>query len=353
MNGRDFSKKIISWYQEHKRNLPWRSSSDPYFIWLSEVILQQTRVAQGLPYFERFVRDFPNVRALANAPLEKILRAWQGLGYYSRARNLHRCAQVIRDEHGGQFPRTYSQLLSLPGIGSYTAAAISSIAFGEAHAVVDGNVFRVIARIFGFDHDTSTAEGKKKFEERANQLLDRTQPGVFNQAVMEFGALHCTPKSPACGSCIFAGGCFARKHEAQMLLPVKSKKVKIRARHFQYFAFKVGSKLALKQRTAKDIWHGLYDFLLIEGKEGAPTDIRAFSMLKSKGTEIGKKLTLKHQLTHQSIKAEFTLLDLPNTRAVEASLKALGLKLYSSRQLANLPKPVLISRFLADSGILD
>lgn len=352
MSGGDFSKKIITWYLKHQRDLPWRRTRDPYFIWLSEVILQQTRVAQGLPYFEKFVKDFPNVRALASAPLEKVLRAWQGLGYYSRARNLHRCAQVIRDEHKGQFPHTYHQLLALPGIGSYTAAAISSIAFGEPHAVVDGNVFRVLARVYGLDYDIASGEGKKKFEQKANQLIDRSQPGIFNQAVMEFGALHCTPKLPDCDSCIFNKGCFAKKHEAQTVLPVKSKKVKVKNRHFQYYAFRVGTKLALKPRTEKDIWHGLYDFHLIEGKRNGINN-KAFSRLKSKGNGVGKKLTLKHQLTHQLITAEFRMLDLPNSKATDASVKALGLKLYSPKQLASLPKPVLISRFLAESGILD
>ncbi len=351
-----FSKKIIGWYQENHRELPWRKTKDPYRIWLSEVILQQTRVAQGLPYYTKFVKDFPNVKALAAAPQQKVLRTWQGLGYYSRARNLHACAKQIVSVYGGKFPRTYEELIKLPGIGSYTAAAISSIAFDQPVAVVDGNVYRILARIFGLHEDISTGEGKKIFAAKAQELIDKSQAGTFNQAMMEFGALYCTPRNPDCGECIFSGVCYAKKHELQEMLPVKTTKVKVRTRHFHYFIFRIGNKLAMKKRNRRDIWNGLYDFYLAEGKKTLNQLLEGdsvLSKLKKRGNLTFESKPMKHVLTHQIIVAKFRVLNLNNDGPTIKTIKDLGFKVCSGRQVHDLPKPVLISRFLDGNAILD
>ena len=358
MGSRDFSKKIIDWYLLNPRDLPWRKTKDPYRIWLSEIILQQTRVAQGLPYYLQFVRNFPNVKALANAPLEKVLRTWQGLGYYSRARNLHACAKEIAFNYNGNFPDTYSNLLTLPGIGSYTAAALSSIAFDKPDAVVDGNVFRVLSRIFGIQEDISSSIGKKTFYNKAQALLDPKQPGTFNQAIMEFGALHCTPKSPGCVDCIFASGCYANKNQMQALLPVNNKKVKVRNRYFTYFILMKGNKMALKKREGKDIWSGLYDFYLIEGlKRKKPESIlsedHVLKTIRNKATIVSQSEAYKHILTHQRIEATFVILSLSRDFLIKDLKGIKGLKFYSSKEILALPKPVLISRFLSKNGILE
>lgn len=348
----DFSKKIVDWYLVNPRDLPWRKTTDPYHIWLSEVILQQTRVAQGLPYYLDFVRNFPNVKVLAKASEDKVMRTWQGLGYYSRARNLHACAKVVVTKHKGRFPKTYAELITLPGIGEYTAAAIASMAFGQPEAVVDGNVYRVLSRVFGIDEDISTSQGKKVFALKAKELLDVHRPGTYNQAVMEFGALQCTPKSPNCVDCIFSSGCFARKRQIQNLLPVKSKKVKVRTRYFTYFVLMKGGKVGMKKRAGKDIWGGLYDFYLVEGKRQQRPEI----ILKSDETlaKIAPYTTLefksesyKHVLTHQHIVARFVILSLSNGFSIKKLSGSLGLGFYSPAEVASLPKPALVSRFLS------
>lgn len=353
----NFSKKIINWYLEGHRDLPWRKTKDPYRIWLSEVMLQQTRVAQGLPYYKRFIKNFPTVNALAKAPSQKVLREWQGLGYYSRARNLHACAKDVVSHHMGKFPSSYEELLKLPGVGNYTAAAIASIAFNKPVAVVDGNVFRVLSRVFGI-HEEITSTGKKIFEKKANELLDEKQPGLFNQAVMEFGALHCTPRSPNCEDCIFSSCCFARKTETQQLLPVKTRKSKPRNRYFTYFVITHNNKIALKKRGAGDIWNSLYDFYLTEQKRNLSIEktIKNDPWLNeiSKESEVGSDVyRSKHVLTHQNIHARFVKLDLPLKFKNDEVLKRSKLKFYTPRQIRLLPKPVLISRFLTQKGILE
>lgn len=352
----EFSKKIISWYGDNHRDLPWRKTKDPYRIWLSEVMLQQTRVVQGLPYYLKFIRNFPNVKALANASEQKVLRAWQGLGYYSRARNLHACAKKIVLLHKGKFPNTYEELLTLPGIGSYTAAAIASIAFNQPVAVVDGNVFRVLSRVFGIEEDIGSTIGKKVFEQKANELMDATQAGIFNQAVMEFGALYCSPKSPDCERCIFSSNCIANVRQIQDLLPFKEKKVKVRNRYFTYFLFRNGKKLAMKKRNGKDIWSGLYDFYLVEERKIKKTQnlILEDAVLKKfiKPDDVAHESELmKHVLTHQRITARFVIINLKNASSVNALLRNSGLKFYTAREIEHLPKPVLISRFLSKRGI--
>ncbi|GAB1446608.1 MAG: A/G-specific adenine glycosylase [Cyclobacteriaceae bacterium] len=358
MSTRDFSKKIINWYLVALRDLPWRKTKDPYRIWLSEVILQQTRVAQGLPYYNDFIKKFPNVKSLAAAKEDKVMRTWQGLGYYSRARNLHACAKVIVERHNGKFPRTYPELLALPGIGEYTAAAIASMAFDQPEAVVDGNVFRVLSRVFGIEEDTSTTAGKRAFRQKAMELLDVDQPGVFNQAVMEFGALYCTPLSPQCLDCIFSSSCFAKTRQMQGLLPLKTKRAKIRFRYFTYFILIKDNKLALKKRDAKDIWSGLYDFYLVEGKrlmqpEKIIENEKGFGGIQPHVNIEFKSKPYKHILTHQHILAQFVVLSLSQGILAKDAAASLGMRLYTPREVATLPKPALVSRFLMEKGILE
>jgi len=349
-----FSKKIISWYEENKRDLPWRHTQDPYKIWISEIILQQTRVVQGLPYYERFIDNFPDVTSLANAGDNRVLRLWQGLGYYSRARNLHAAAKKVKYELGGNFPNSYEELKKLPGVGTYTAAAIASMAFLEPVAVLDGNVFRVLARVFGIDIDISTNKGKAYFLDKANELIDRKQPHIFNQAMMEFGALHCTPQNPKCDSCIFMRSCIAHKGDLQGMLPVKTKKTAVKKRYFTYIIIEYGGRLLMRKRQEGDIWRGLYDFFLIENP-------RLFNPYKIVGDikEL-KKLKIdnvsnvyKHVLSHQQLITRFVWINLLNDRSIKRFMKENKLSFYSKKEVANLPKPILVTRFLHESNYLD
>ncbi len=354
MSANNFSKKIIDWYEENKRSLPWRLTRDPYKVWLSEIILQQTRIVQGLPYYLSFEKNFPDVKSLARAPEDKVLRLWQGLGYYSRARNLHACAKKIVADYNGQFPASYEALKELPGIGSYTAAAIASISFREPVAVVDGNVFRVLARVFGIDKDIASNEGKKYFFAKANELIPSDQPDVFNQAVMEFGALHCTPQNPKCESCPFNRSCVANQRNLQKLLPVKSPKQKVKKRYFTYLVIGHEGKFLMRKRKPGDIWNGLYDFYLIESKkQQKPTDI-----IKSR-KELAKLIVeavsdnYKHVLSHQQLNTRFVSCSIKTLKSIQSILKTDELKLYSKKQIEKLPKPILINRFLKESGVLE
>ncbi|MBX2964884.1 MAG: A/G-specific adenine glycosylase [Cyclobacteriaceae bacterium] len=353
MDNRYFSKKVVEWYEENKRNLPWRNTKNPYKVWLSEIILQQTRVNQGLPYYRNFVREFPTVHDLAGAPLQKVLRLWQGLGYYTRARNLHKAAKTVAENFNGKFPESFVALKQLPGVGDYTAAAIASISFGEAVAVVDGNVFRVLARVFGVDKPINTPGGKKHFFELANTLLGNANPALFNQAVMEFGALHCTPKNPLCETCVFRASCVAYKHDAQHLLPVKLTTKKNRKRYFNYYVIKSNQSLLMNIRNGKDIWTGLYDFYLIENNRATNPE-KAFDenpFLKKIQSQITAKeisTTYKHVLSHQTIYARFALITLKKKPAALPE----RLRFYSVKKVSELPKPVLIGRFLHDFGLL-
>ncbi len=354
MDKKLFSKKIISWYEENKRSLPWRETSDPYKIWLSEIILQQTRIAQGLPYYLKFVDNFPDVKSLAQAPEDKVLRLWQGLGYYSRARNLHTCAKQIESELSGQFPTSFLELKKLPGIGDYTAAAIASIAFREPVAVVDGNVFRVLARVFGIDKDIASNEGKAFFFAKANSLIPVDQPDVFNQAVMEFGALHCTPQNPACDTCTFAKSCVARLHEMQAMFPVKTPKQKVRKRYFNYVVINQRGKLLMRKRKPGDIWNGLYDFMLLETRR----PIKAEKLWKEEKSLKNIPVTkvsgiYKHILSHQQLITRFIQITITSTESLKPLMKREDLKFYTKSQVEHLPKPILINRFLKESGFLD
>lgn len=347
-----FSERIMLWYSQNKRDLPWRNTKNPYHIWLSEVILQQTRVNQGLPYYERFLELFPTVHHLAKADEREVLRAWQGLGYYSRARNLHKTAKIISTDMGGRFPDTSLKLLKLPGIGPYTASAISSIANGEQVAVVDGNVFRVLSRVFGIHDDIGSNSGQKLFYRKANELIPHDRPDIFNQSVMEFGAVHCTPKNPDCGNCPMGVECYARINQQQDNLPVKSKKVKVRQRFFYYVCISYNNSLMMKERKGSGIWRGLFDFYLIERNEQLEfndlLDDPILKRLETYSDHIEESKAYKHILTHQHIIAKFYTVHL-HQMPKETDFVREGLVLYNAQELIELPKPVLISAYLKDS----
>lgn len=288
-----FSQNITTWYHQNKRSLPWRSTSDPYAVWISEVIMQQTQVAQGTNYYLRFMERFPSARSLASAHIDDVLKLWEGLGYYSRARNLHAGAQQIVDNWQGEMPTNHKDLLSIKGIGPYTAAAISSICFNEKRAVVDGNVFRVLSRIFGIHTPINSTSGKKEFAHLASQLIaDATHYGDHNQAIMEFGATHCRPKNPACESCIFQNECQAFKQNLIAELPVKIKAKPQRNRYLNFLIITKGNQVAIEKRaTTNDIWRGLYQFPLIE------TETTAKSLNNAQNLEFD----LTHLLSHQRL----------------------------------------------------
>jgi A/G-specific adenine glycosylase len=349
-----FSKKIIDWYEQNKRILPWRTTKDPYKIWLSEIILQQTRIAQGLPYYQTFVKNFPTVKSLASAKPDKVLRLWQGLGYYSRARNLHACAKQIVKTLNGKFPSSFEELKKLPGIGDYTAAAIASISFREPVAVVDGNVFRVLARVFGIDKDIASSEGKKYFFKKANELIPTDTPDIFNQAVMEFGALHCTPQTPKCESCPFERSCIANAKDLQKLLPVKTPKLKIKKRYFNYVVINHHGKLLMRKRAAGDIWNGLYDFYLIETKRSIKPQVLLKQEEKMDNLVIEDvSMLYKHILSHQHLITRFIMCSVKSLENLQPLFNKNSLKFYSISQVEKLPKPILVNRFLKESGYLD
>lgn len=340
----DFTNSLLLWYLENQRDLPWRQTRDPYRIWLSEIMLQQTRVAQATPYYFRFLEAFPTVTDMANAPEEAILKQWQGLGYYSRARNMHFTAQQIVAEHQGIFPNKYDQLLYLKGVGEYTAAAIASIAFNEPVAVVDGNVYRVLSRFFGIETDITSSKAKKEFSELANELLDKKHPAQFNQALMEFGATHCTPKNPKCESCVFQTACIALRDKKTTQLPVKLKKNKVTNRYFHYLVFEdPEGKTLIEKRTNKGIWHNLYQFPLLETDSLMPFD--SFLTLfndrfghKSIGNilQINNKPIL-HKLSHQNLVILFYKIQLlePESNGV------------SFDKLHQFPVPIVIHNFIS------
>jgi len=308
-----FSKILTNWYLQNKRDLPWRKTTHSYPIWLSEIILQQTRVAQGMPYFYNFMTAFPTVFDLAKANEEQVLKLWQGLGYYSRARNLHKTAQIVANQMGGVFPDNYNDLLKLKGVGDYTAAAIASFSYNECVPVVDGNVFRVLSRYFDIETDIAQASAKKEFAALAYELMPKDSPALFNQAIMEFGALQCVPKSPDCSSCVFTTSCAALQKKKVDQLPVKSKKTKVRNRYFNYIVAEdeLGNTM-IQKRTAKGIWHNLYEFPLLETEKIEDFETMAqqinqnfFQHNKMESLMEYNEESIIHKLSHQHLYIKF------------------------------------------------
>ena len=302
-----FSRVLLDWYAEHRRELPWRETKDPYRIWISEIILQQTRVAQGYEYFLRFVERFPDLAALAEADEDEVMKYWQGLGYYSRARNLHAAARSMN----GAFPRTYEGVRALKGVGDYTAAAICSIAYDMPYAVVDGNVYRVLSRYFGVDVPIDSVQGKKLFASLAQEMLDEKHAALYNQAIMDFGAIQCTPQSPSCMFCPLADSCSALATGKVALLPIKQHRTKTTDRYFTYIYMCVGGQMLLRKRTGNDIWRNLYELPLIEtDHQMTVEELLLASELKELGTDVEPivrplQIGVKHVLSHQIIHADF------------------------------------------------
>jgi A/G-specific adenine glycosylase len=347
----DFTKQLIAWYTKNKRDLPWRQTRNPYHIWISEIILQQTRIEQGLAYYLRFLDRFPTLADLASAKEQEVLKLWQGLGYYSRARNLHQSARTIVATASGKFPDSYEKIRALKGVGEYTAAAIASISFKHPYPVVDGNVLRFFARYFGVSDPVDKSSGKKKILELAREKMDQNDPGRFNQAIMEFGALQCRPGIPDCLKCPFRKSCWAFIHNKIDALPVKSSIQKVRKRYFHYLVFihndKRGKQVVfLRKREENDIWKNLYDFPLVE--TSGPVSLK--KLLDSSGWEILLQLkqqirpkrseVYRHILSHQHLHARFYIVhaeEKPVTEFVPVELK----------RLDDYPLPRLIEKFLS------
>lgn len=343
-----FQNELINWYLINKRDLPWRHTNDAYVIWLSEIILQQTRVEQGLPYFNKFLENFPTVADFASATEAKVLKLWQGLGYYSRGRNMHSTAQIVMSNYNGKFPTLHDDLIKLKGIGEYTAAAISSFSSGEARAVVDGNVFRVLSRYYGIDTPINSPEGKKQFFKLANELLYADDPALYNQAIMEFGAIQCKPKSPDCGICPLNLSCYAFKNKVVNQMPVKLAKAEKKHRYFNYFVCIEDEKILVKERQAGDIWQHLYDFPCMETISFNDLDDDQFQMAMK--ATFGKDVlhTLisykKHVLTHQIIHVRFFGLK----NYIFNFNKQKELNWVSLNTLDELPQPNVIRNFIED-----
>lgn len=333
------SKTLINWYSINKRDLPWRNTKNPYFIWLSEIILQQTQVNQGLPYYYKFVKHYPTVFKLAKASENEVLKLWQGLGYYSRARNLHSTAQYIASELGGNFPKTYKELIKLKGVGDYTASAIASICFNEPAPVLDGNVYRFIARYYGIDTPINTGKAKKDFKLVLHTILDKSDPAEFNQAIMEFGAKQCKPQSPACKTCPFSASCFALATNKIQELPVKHNSIKIKKRHFNYLVYLSDDGRTLLEKRHEGIWQNLYQFPLIETEK----KLAAKALKKELEEKTGfrelyqfNEEVLVHKLSHQHLYVTFWVIRI--TQIQGASIPTSELKKY--------PVPILIANFI-------
>jgi A/G-specific adenine glycosylase len=335
------------WYLQHQRSLPWRSNPEPYHIWLSEIILQQTRVDQGLSYYLRFIETYPTIRHLAAADQDEVLKLWQGLGYYSRARNLHFAANQVMDQFQGKFPNKYDDILKLKGVGSYTAAAIASIAFGEPRAVVDGNVIRVISRLFDITASVNQASTIKEIQSLADELMDAKHPSTHNQAMMEFGALQCTPKNPNCSVCPLETVCLAKAHNRVSELPFKDKKIKRRSRFFHYIIAQDKKNVVLSQRGTNDIWGGLFEFLLIENESKEllnPSQIENALPISLKSLHKTNS-ERKHVLSHQDIHSNFYHIEIDRVDDDKLIIVALD-------DLHTFALPRLIDRYLENHDLI-
>ena len=322
-----FADTLVSWFEDHKRDLPWRGETDPYKIWVSEIILQQTRVQQGWDYYLRFLDNFPTVKALAEADEDRVLKVWQGLGYYSRARNMHAAACEIMTVHHGRFPNEYDKILSLKGIGKYTAAAIASIAFGLPYPAVDGNVIRIVSRIFGVCEDVMQPAVVKRITEICETQIDRRQPGLFNQAAMDFGATHCTPRNPLCSECPFKSECYALSNNLVDILPIKKKKAELKHRFFHYTMYLSDNRTIIEKRTGMDIWRNMYQFPLIE-TDGVYSSERSF-------------FSTCEVLSHQVIHAEFFVREVEN---LPEPLQNQQIVVFDD--IVNYPMPKVMTEFL-------
>ena len=339
MNSTDFAYQIIKWYKKNKRVLPWRKTKDPYVIWISEIILQQTKVNQGLPYFNKFIDSFPDINTLAKSNEETILKLWQGLGYYSRARNLHFTAKFIVNELNGVFPNNYDELIKLKGIGKYTAAAISSFAFNEKKAVVDGNVYRILSRYHKIKAPIDSTIGQKLFEQIATDSLPKKNHSLYNQAIMDFGALQCIPKNPNCQCCPLKPKCIAYGEKVVGSFPFKTKKNKIKKRWFNFFVITDRKFIYLEKRTENDIWRNLYQFPMIEQKLQTPNP---FENLTKKAIH-SNNLSRIHLLSHQKINANFWSFELD---FLPKNKNYLSVKVES---LKNYPVPKIVENFINEN----
>lgn len=347
-----FTKQLLLWNKFHnKRQMPWKGEKDPYKIWLSEIILQQTRVEQGLEYYNRFVKTFPTIAHLAKAPDTTVFKLWEGLGYYTRCKNLIATAKYITEELNEKFPDKYENILELKGIGPYTAAAIGSFAFNIPKAVVDGNVFRVLSRYFGINTPIDSNDGKKKFTLLADDLLDKKKPGIYNQALMDFGAVICKPQVPLCKECPLKKNCSAFSEKRVNELPVKEKSIVKKTRWFYYLIAEYKNQYYVRKRPAKDIWENLYEFILIESLQSATVDelflLTAVKAIfeKQKPGIISVSGVYKQQLTHQTIYGQFIRIIL--TRP----LKAAGFELVEKKEIEQLPFPKFINHYLKDKTV--
>lgn len=349
-NKKFFFESLLKWNRnKNNRQMPWKGEKDPYKIWISEIILQQTRVQQGLAYYNRFINTWPNVKSLALAEEQEVFKLWEGLGYYSRCRNLIATAKYINTELSGNFPTEYSEILSLKGIGTYTAAAIASFAFDKQYAVLDGNVFRVLARFFGIEIPTDSTEGKKFFGRFAQDLIEPENPAEYNQAIMDFGAVICKPALPLCAECPLQNKCVSYKKDWVNFLPVKEKTIKQRERFFNYLIVTQQGKLYVRQRTEKDIWQNLYEFVLIETNQIIPEN-SLLSEDKFSSLIDGSDYTITHvskilrqKLTHQTITGRFFHI---NLKSGGSNLS--GYKAVSNQELKMLPFPKFIASYLKD-----
>lgn len=352
-----FSEKLIDWYSINLRDLPWRATQDPYKIWLSEIVLQQTRVAQGLPYYLRFLKHFPTVFDLATAKEDEVLKLWQGLGYYSRARNLHATAKFIAQEKNGFFPQTAEELKKLKGVGEYTAHAIASFCFREPVAVLDGNVFRVLSRVFGVNDEIDTPAGKRIFNDLAQKLLDKEKPDLYNQAIMEFGALQCTPKIPDCTICPFSKNCVAYQNQLIADLPRKKKKVKVKQEHINYLVL-VDQKgnTFMQQRTQKGIWRNLFEFPRLESEfvNGVSDGVNETIKLKSLENHKVEIIPfypqpVKHLLSHRKLFIQFYIGKVTDYSA----FPSLSKKYHIVQNIHTFAVPVVIERFIEASDFFN
>lgn len=351
----NISKVLKRWYDLNHRSLPWRETSDPYKIWLSEIILQQTRVEQGLPYYQQFTTLFPTVESLAKAPEKLILKTWQGLGYYSRARNLHHAAKMVVDNFNGRFPADYQLLKSLKGVGDYTAAAIASFAFNLPHAVVDGNVYRFLSRYYGVDIPIDSPEGKRFFAAKAEEILDRKSPAAHNQSIMEFGALQCKPASPNCSACPLGNSCMAFKSDTVSQLPVKSKKLKVTKRYFNYLMVNHSGKLFLNHRGAGDIWQHLYDLPVIETTRPVTTSnliksdawIAYFKDYDVHIKDVSNQVV--HKLSHQHIHVRFFNIHLDRSPEGKTWKQFIKVK---PQSIDSYPVPKLVENYFREKELI-